>query len=409
MNLPFFIARRYLLTQKGVFSAFIIRLAIVATALSVATMVVAVAFVTGFKYEVREKLFSFWGNVHITPYSPNAATIISPTPIERDRQLEQKLKTTPHITDITPFAVRPVIINANKLMEGAQLKGVNKDYHLPASISMTGKPIDYSDSAYSKEIMLSRSMADRLNVKAGDEIQLYFLEPGSTVPRIRKVKVSGLFHTGMEEVDKQYGLCDIRLLQRINNWKPDDINGYQLTLDNEQLADTISERIFQKYIQPPLTTYTMDEIFPNIVDWLRLQDVNARVIIIIMTIVALINLSVVLMILIVEQARMVGILKAQGMTQGMLRNVFLYHAALIAFAGIVLGNIIGLGFCWLQKATGFLQLSEATYYVRYVPVRIIWWQPLLIDIGTIIVCLLCMWLPTLYIRRIQPARVLQFK
>lgn len=409
MNLSFFIARRYVAHRKGAFSAFIIRLAIIATALSVATMVVAVAFVTGFKHEVKEKLFSFWGHVHITPYTPDASSLITPEPIKTNKQLEQQVNATPHVRSITPFAVRPVIINANKLMEGIQLKGISGDYRLHESIGYNGSKINFADTAYSKQVMLSQTTADRLNIKAGDQIQLYFLEPGSTFPRIRKVQVSGIFHTGMEEVDKNYGICDIRLLQRINNWQADDINGYQITLDDQQFSDTIASQIFYGYLQPPLTTYTMNEIFPNIIDWLKLQDVNTRVIIIIMTIVALINMAVVLLILIVEHGRMVGILKAQGMSLIGLRKVFLYYAGLIGFAGILLGNIIGLGFCWLQAHFQFLHLSEATYYVRYVPVRLYWWQPLIIDAATLALCILCMWLPTLYIRRIQPARVLQFK
>jgi lipoprotein-releasing system permease protein len=410
VNLPFFIAKRYLLHQKGAFSAFIIRLAILATSLSVATMVIAVSFVGGFQYEIREKIFSFWGHVHITPFTANASTIISPNPIKREPGLEQQIMHRyPVVQSVSPFIVRPVMINTNKLMEGIQLKGVDAKYTLPKGIGLEGKPIDFSDSAYSRQILLSRTTADRLNVKAGDEIQLYFLEPGSTFPRIRKVEVAGMFHTGMDEVDRQYGLCDMRLLQRVNNWAADDINGYQVMLSDDAYSDTIATQVYVDYLQPPLTTYTMKEIFPNIIDWLQMQDVTTRVIIIIMTIVAIINLVVVLLILIVEHARMVGVLKAMGMTLNNIRKIFLYHSALIALLGIVIGDIIGLGICWLQKKTGFIELPESTYYIKQAAVRVIWWQPVLIDVATLVICVLCMWLPTLYIRRIQPARVLQFK
>lgn len=381
-----------------------------ATALSVATMVVAMSFVTGFQYEVREKIFSFWGHVHITPFSPNANTIITPDPIHRDVAMEKEIKTTfRHIKSIDPFVIRPVILNTNNLMEGIQLKGVDEHYKLPASVALEGLPLSFSDSDYSRQVLLSRTTADRINVKPGDELQLYFLEPGSTFPRIRKVKLAGVFHTGMEEVDKQYGICDLRLLQRINNWNDDDINGYQVTLDDEKLADTIAASIYYTFLQPPLTTYTMTEIFPNIIDWLNMQDVTTTVIIIIMTAVAIINLVVVLLILIVEHARMVGLFTAMGMSLNHIRRIFLYHAAIIAAWGILLGNIVGLGLCWLQKKTGFIELPESTYYIKQVAVKIVWWHPLVIDVFTFVICLLCMWLPTLYIRRIQPAKVLQFK
>jgi lipoprotein-releasing system permease protein len=409
MNLSFFIARRYMLRQKGAFSSFIIRLAIVATALSVATMVLSVAVITGFKYEIREKLFSFWGHVHITPFTPNVSTIITVEPMQKDGVLEQKIKTIPHVVSISSFAVRPGIINANQVMEGLQLKGVDEGYKFPSSIKLTGKGIDYADTSYSKEILLSQTTADRLQVKPGEQVQMYFLDPGATFPRIRRLKVAGIFHTGMEEVDRHYGICDIRLLQRMNNWAAGDINGYQVMLDNYQKSDSVSMRIFNDYIQPPLTTNTMTQIFPNIFDWLQLQDVNGQVILIIMAVVAIMNLAVALLILIVEQTRMVGLLKTQGMTFGGIQQIFLYHAGLIAGAGILLGNLIAAIVYWLQIRTGFLKLSETSYYVSEVPVRLLWWQPLAINIATLLLCILCMWLPSLYIRRIQPAKVLQFK
>ncbi len=398
-----------MLRRKGAFSSFIIRLAILATALSVATMVISVAIITGFKYEIREKLFSFWGHVHITPFTPNVATIITPEPMQMEQRLENGVMSIPHVTGMAPFAIRPAIVNVNRMMEGIQLKGVNSRYHFPQSISLEGREIDYSDSSYSKEILLSQTTANRLNVHTGDVVQLYFLDPGSTFPRIRKLTVAGIFHTGMEEVDKHYGVCDLRLLQRINNWNADDINGYQVMLDNYKMSDTVSNTIFNKYLQPPLTTNTMKQIFPNIFDWLQLQDVNGQVILIIMAIVAVMNMAVVLLILIVEQARLVGLLKAQGMTNAGIQKIFLYYAGLIAGAGILLGNVIAFAVYWVQQKTGFLTLSEASYYVKQVPFRVLWWQPLAIDAATLLVCILCMWLPSLYIRRVQPVRVLQFK
>jgi len=395
--------------RKGAFSSFIIRLAVLATTISVAAMIVAMAVVTGFKYEVREKLFSFWGHVHVEPRSMSNSTVIAPDPIERDAKLEQNVQTIPHVLSINAFAARPAIVNVNHMMEGLQLKGVDRNYKLSTGIEVKGNTINYSDSAYSKEIMLSSAIADKLNVKPGDMLELYFIEPGSILPRIRKVKLAGTYHTGMEEIDKAYALCDLRLLQRVNGWDANKINGYQIALDDDAMADTVANTVFYNYVQPPLTTYTMEDIFPNLFDWLHLQDVNTRVIIGIMAIVAIINLAAALLILIVEQVRMVGILKAQGMPTGQLQRIFLYHAAIIAGMGTVLGNVLALGICWLQIKTGFLKLTEANYSLKYVPVKLYWWQPVIINVATIVLCILCMWLPSLYIRRIQPARVLQFK
>lgn len=372
-------------------------------------MIIAVAFITGFKYTIREKLYTFIGHVHIELYNPNHSQSLSLDPITASPSLERQVQQLPHIKQVFPFVQRPAIVQAHGQMEGIFLKGVNNQYRLPATIQFTGKKIDYSDTSYSKQILLSQTTADKLNVQAGDTVQVYFLEPGALLPRIRKVQIAGIFHTGMQEVDKFYGLSDIRLLQRINGWKPTEISGYQIDLDNDKYSDTTANLIFYNYLQSPLTTYTTRDIYPNIFDWLDLQDVNGRIILAIMAIVAIINLAAALTILIVEQARTVGLLKALGMAYKNIRQIFLYHATLIAGTGVIAGNLFAFALCWLQIKTGFLTLSEDTYYMKQVPVRIIWWQVAAIDITTLVVCVLCMWLPTLYIRRISPARVLQFK
>ncbi len=397
-----------MLRQKGRFSAFIVRLAIVATALSVAAMIASIAMISGFKHEIRDKLFSYWGHIIITPYSPSNASIISPDPIANDVKLTAAIADLEEVASIVPFAVRPAIVNANKQMEGIQLKGVDNLYDFE---SINTVSIDFSDSNYSKEIILSETTLDRLNLKKGDDVLLYFLEKKAEYPRIRKVKIAGTFRTGMDDIDRRNAICDIRLLQNINQWQEHEVNGYQLTLKDESIADTVANRIFYQMLPSDSRLYpqTMQEIFPAIYDWLSLQDVNAVIALIIMAFVAIIDMIAALLILIVEQARLVGVLKTLGMTEGSLRKVFLYHASYIGIAGILLGNIIGIGLCVLQQQTGFLKLSEATYYMQYVPVRLVWWHPVLISLATLLICIVCMLLPTLYIKRILPAKVLQFK
>lgn len=397
-----------MLRQKGRFSAFIIRLAIVATALSVAAMIIALALIVGFKQQISRNIFNYWGHIHVTLYSPAYASIISPDPMVLDEDIQEKIQALPGIQSMSPYAIRPAIINANQLMEGIQLKGVVEGYDF-STIQSTGP--DFSDTAYSKEIILSKTTMDRLKLKDGDELLLYFLDAHSTVPRIRKVVVAGSYHTGMDDIDAHYAICDIRLLQRINLWNSDQVNGYQLTLANPAEAQATADKIFNEILprETQLVASSMYDLFPGIFDWLKLLDTNAIVVIVIMSIVAIINLVAALLILIVNQARMVGLLKALGMAEGQMRQIFLYHASLIGIAGIVAGNILAIGFCIIQQETGFLTLSETAYSMQYVPVQIVWWHPVVISICTLLLCILCMWVPTLYIRRVQPAKVLQFK
>jgi len=393
--------------QKGSFSSFIIRLAIVATALSVAVMILSLAVVTGFEYVVKDKLYSFMGHVHVTTFDPTKSNKMAP-PVAIDHKLMDDMRKIPHVVQVTPFTERVVIVQANGTIQGLSLKGVNKDYQLSSGLTLTGKKIDYSDSSYSKQIILSEGTAGKLNVNVGDTVQVEFLEAHG-VPRLRRVTVCGLYHSGMEEVDKYYGLCDMRLLQRINNWSADSINAYQLDLDDPVYSDTVATFIHYNLINAPLESYTMGDIYPNIYDWLNLQKMNGTIILIIMAVVSVINMGAVILILMVDRAAMVGLFKALGMQFKSIASVFLYISGLIGFTGVVLGNIIALGLALLQLKFGIVTLPEETYYMKYAPVRIVWQQVVVTDVVTILLCIFCMWLPALYIRRIQPAKALQFK
>lgn len=409
LNLPFFIAGRGIAYKRAGFSSFIIRLAVIATAVSIAVMVLAVAVIQGFKYEIREKLFSFWGHVMVANYSQNASDLTLTEPIRYDSNLVHLIKQLPHVSSVSPFIVRPAIIKTPTDMEGTRLKGIDSTFRFSESISLKGHYLQLPDSGYASQIILSQTTADKLKLKLGDAVQIYFIEKGSTAPRIRKLTVAGIFHSGMEDMDKTYALCDMRLLQRINQWQTDDINGYQITLTDEKYMDNVSDTIFQQYLDAPLYSYTLREVYANIFDWLQLQNINAEIVLIIMAIVATINLAVAILILIVEQARMIGILKSLGMAYGRIMRVFLYYALYIAIAGIVLGNIVAISLCWLQAKKGILKLDEATYYMKQVPVRIHIGDILLIDVATLLFCILFMWLPGLYIKRIQTVKVIQFK
>lgn len=408
MRFPVFIARRFLIRQRGTFSAFIIRLAVIATALSVSVMLISTALISGFKYAIREKLFSFWGEVMIVPYDASGGDIGSSAPIRYDPQLQRNVSGMDGVAQVAPFALSPAIIQANRQMEGLRLKGITKDFKFPSSLAVSGRPIGFADTAYAKDLILSQTTADRLELKTGDEVLLYFMEPGKSL-RLRRLQIAGIYHTGMEEVDKQFALCDLRLLQRLNNWSPDAISGYQVDLKNTALADTMAAQIYDRYVQPPMESYSITRVYEGVFSWLGMQDVNARILLIIMSIMAIINLSAAMLILMVDRAVMIGLLKALGMPDGGLQTIFLYLAGLIGLLGLLFGNILGIGLCLLQQHFGFLHLPEDTYYMHTVPVRLIWWHIALIDVGTLLLCILCMTLPTLYIRRIQPARVLQFK
>lgn len=411
MNLSYFIAKRIASNRKASFSRFIIRLATAATALSVAIMIIAVAVVFGFKETIKDKMFVFWGHVQIAPFNPNPSSIITPEPFPYDAALLKNIKSEPGVSSAYPFAVKPVILKTSSTMEGIKLKGVDQSYSWASNntISFQGQPLSFSDTDYSRQIILSKSTLDKLSRKIGDTLIVFFLDPEQSVPRIRKLAIAGTFHTGMEEIDNNFSFCDIRLLRRVSNWEKDAINGYQVNVNNYRQASAIADRIYQKYLHPPITRTTMQELYPNIFNWLELMNTNAYIILVIMAIVAVINMATALLIFIMERTNMIGTLKALGMQPPAMQQIFLYHAATVAVKGIIFGTLLGVGFCLLQQYTHFITMDESAYYMKYAPVKLVPWHVVLIDLGTLLFCVIVMLLPSLMVRRVNIVKALRFK
>jgi lipoprotein-releasing system permease protein len=401
------LARRLLRHQRGTFSAFIIRLAVGATALSVAVMILSLAFIGGFKEVIRNKLFAFWGEIVIGPYDGNSQLIVQSEPVQYNDQLIAQVRGVEGVTAIYPFAVRPGIIKSKGEMEGVRLKGVTQEQRFRPEIRFSGAALNFTGADYSRDILLSERTAARLDVRAGDSVRLYVIT-GET-PRIRKLRVAGLYHTGMEEIDRQFALCDIRLVQQLSDWTRADVSGYQVELRNNGEADTTAEQIYYNYITPPMDARSIPTIYESVFGWLQTQDTNGRILLIIVGIVALINLASSMLILMVDRAVMIGLLKALGMAPNKLWALFMSLAGLISGLGLLIGNVIGLGLALAEDRWQFIRLPEETYNVSAVPVKIVWWQILALDAGTLILCVACTMLPLLYIRRIQPARVLHFR
>lgn len=406
VNLPLLIARRYLMKQKGAFSSFIIKLAIVATSLSVAVMILSVCVIGGFKTVIREKIYSFWGHVLVVPFNDNPTNIISPEPILYSDKILRLIESNPHVTAVSKFVVRPAILQSKGQMEGLRLKGIDASYKVSEALNLRGASIKFNDTDYSRDVILSRTTANKLLLNVGDDVLFYFLESGSTAPRIRKLKVAGIYHTGMEDVDQYLAICDIRLLQHINNWTSDQINGYQVVAKEERYTTVIADMVFKN---TELTSQTISDSFPGIVDWLNVQDLSVRILLIIMSIVATISMGAALIILIVERASITGLLKALGLNNAATQKIFLYIALLTGSLGVLFGNILAISVCLMQQKFGFLKMNEANYFMDTVPMRLDLGYIIIVDLATLLITVLCMWLPTIYVRRMQPAKVLQFK
>ncbi len=412
MNIAAVIARRIAFNSQKSFSRFIIRLAIAATTLSVAAMIITLAFVNGFQQTVSQKVFSFWGHLRIQQYEPNKALVAEETPLDKNDTIVRELKYLPGLKTIQAFATKSAVLQQGTNIEGILFKGVEKDYdfgHLQ-NFLVSGRWINFDDTLYSKEINLSAPIASQMQIKVNDTVKIYFIDAAGGKSNFRRLTVAGIYKTGIEEYDKLFAIGDLRLINRLNNWSANQIGGYEIFLEDYRRMDSTNEMIYYSGILPDKwISRTVKEVYPNIFDWLNIQDVNRDVIFIVMSIVAIINLVTCLLILVLERTRMVGILKAVGSSDWIIQKIFLYHASYITLIGVGSGLFFGVGLCILQQLTGFIQLDETAYYVSTAPVLIIWWQVAAICISTIIVCFLSLIIPTLIVKSIQPVKAIQFR
>lgn len=408
MNLSIFTARKIASNKAASFSKFIIRLATIGTALSVAVMILAVGLVKGFQKNIEDKLLVFWDDFQISTADPTG--MVGTEVMQRDHTLEQNVKAIPEVKKINPFILKAGIIKGNGPVHGIKLKGVRQDFPFISnnSISYEGNVIDFSDTAYSTDIILSAEVMNRLELNIGDLLIAYFLEEGSSDVRKRQLQLVGTFHTGVGEIDNTFAYCDMRMLQRLNKWDASQISGYQVALTHYQYADSIADFVYEAYVNPPVTTETVKNIYPGIFSWINVQDVNARVLLIIMSIVAIINIATALLIFILERTQMIGILKALGMNNWSIQKVFLMHATMISIRGILIGNVIAMILSFLQLKYHFITLDESVYYMKYAPIEWSWWSLLIINLGTLLLCFILMIIPSLIVRKVNIVKAIRF-
>ncbi len=411
MKVAAFIANRIAFNQQKSFSRFIIRLSTVATVISVAVMIVTLAFANGFQETVSQKIFSFWGHIRIQEKQPDKAIISEETPIIKNDSLVHLIRQNAAVESIHSFATKYAILKTKDEIEGVLLKGFDSSYkfdHL-ASFIQQGRAIRFNDSSYSRELMLSSVTASRLQLGVNDKVLVYFIRPDGRI-RPDKLTITGIYKTGIEEYDKTFAIGDIKLIQRLNDWQQDEVGGYEIFLHDYKKIDDVVNELYNLDLFPQTwNTVSVRNISPNIFDWLKMQDVTRNVLIGFMIVVAIINLITCLIILVLERIRMIGILKSLGATDWTVQKIFLRHSAIITITGIITGAALALGLLWLQQATGFIKLKEEAYYVSSAAVKIIWWEVGAICLGTLIVCFLVMMIPSLLVRKIQPVKAIQFR
>lgn len=406
LNFPLFIAKRITTKSNRTFSKLIVRVAIAGIMLGLTVMILAVAVLKGFKNEIIEKQRGFSGDVIAFQYDLNIA--YDNMPISLSDTATTELKAIDNVKSIYPFATKPGIINVNDEVEGVVLKGIDARYDQSylAEILVEGKGIDFSDAnAANTQILVSQTLANRLSLSLGDDFLMYFVQDPI---RKRKFEIVGIFNLGVEEIDKVYVIGSLPLIQRLNNWDQNTVGGYEMRVNDFSDIETTTTDIANS-LPIDLRAVSIVDYYPEVFKWLDLLDVNTEVILVLMVLVAVINMISALLIMILERTGMIGILKALGFTNGGIRQIFLYNSAYLIGYGLLLGNLVGLGLCLLQSTTRLFKLDEASYYVDHVPISISFADVVMLNGGTLIICLLVLLIPSGLVSRINPVKAISFK
>lgn len=410
MNLEYFIAKRLITAKdyKSSISAPIIKIAISAIAIGMIMMIVSIATGIGLQQKIRDKISAFNGHIIISNYDNNQSDVTL-IPISKKQDFYPKFASVSGISHIQAIATKAGIIRTETAFEGVILKGVGKDYQWNSikEYLVSGKLPDFSKEL-NQEVLISQFLAKRLNLKVGDSFNTFFIkESQNKLPNIRRFKITGIFNSGFQEFDATYLIGDIRHLQRINKWSPDQVGAFEVFVDD---FNTIQETGEQVYAQTSSTldTKTIIEKYSYIFEWLQLFDFNIIVILAVMILVATINMVVALLVLILERTQMIGILKALGANNWSVRKIFLYNAFYLIVRGLFWGNLIGISLLLIQQHFGVIKLNPENYYVNQAPVYLNWGYIALLNALTVAVCFLVLLIPSYIITKISPVKAIRF-
>ncbi|HBL77470.1 MAG: ABC transporter permease [Bacteroidetes bacterium GWF2_42_66] len=416
MNTELFIARRIFSSgeESQQLSQRIIRLALLSIALGLVVMILSVAIVSGYKKEISDKVFGFGSHLQIVNFDTNQS--YATEPISQNQPFLEELKNLGGIKHVQSFSTKPGLIKTDDEVQAINLKGVAADFDWEffRENRVDGEIIDVSDSVPSKSIWISQQIASMLRLKLGDEILMFFINEKERIPRNRIFTISGIFQTGLEEFDKMFALVDMRHIQRLNNWESDEISGFEIMLDDistiglheMQVRDMVVNHMVEN--APILKVVNIIAKYPQMFDWLRLLDMNVWVLLSLIVVVAGFNMVSSLLVIILERTRMIGILKSLGQPDWSIRKVFLYLSGMLISRALVWGNLLGIVLCLLQQHFHIIQLDPATYYVSAVPINFSLFHLFLLNIGTIIVTILMLIVPTWFITRISPEKTVRF-
>ena len=411
MNYELFLARRFRTTKKdkSSISSPIIKIAITAISLGMVMMLVTVATGIGLKHKIREKLSLFNGHVSIVNYDNNTSET-SQLPISKQQDFYPDFTNVTGVKKVQAYATKAGLIRTKRDFEGVVLKGVDHEYDWSKleEYIVAGQLPKIDSITRTSEVLISKVISERLGIQLGDKFDTYFIkDTPNKLPNRRVFMVSGIYNTGFNDFDKSYLIGDLKHIQKLNKWNSNEIGGFEVFLEDFDQIEALGTAIYND-IDTTLNSKTILELYPAIFEWLQLFDKNISIIIGIMILVAGINMITALLVLILERTQTIGMLKAMGANNWSIRKVFLYNASYIIIKGLCIGNVIGIVLLLLQKYFELVQLDPETYYVSTAPVVINPWHVLILNVGTLILCLLMLLIPSIIITKITPTKAIKF-
>jgi len=373
--------------------------------MGLAVMLISVAILKGFQQQISEKVVGFGSHIQISHFDSNNS--YEPTAISVDSNDIEKISRIKGVTNIHPFGLKAGIIKTSDQIHGVVLKGLDKtyDWSFFKEKIIEGRAPKLNDTSTSNDLLISKKIADLMNYKIGDYLRMYFIIDNSV--RGRKFKITGIYDTGLGEFDDVYIMGDIRHIQRLNNWSDREVSGYEILIDDFKNLDRISEEVYST-IGFELNTQTIRQLYPQIFDWIGIQDMNVVIILVLMALVSGITIISTLLILILEHTKDIGLLKAMGAQNDSIRRIFLYASVYIILYGLLWGNAIALLLIWLQKTFGLIPLPAESYFLSQVPVSIGLTEIFVVNVATVVVCFLMMLIPSLVVRYISPVKAIRF-
>ncbi|MEA5137928.1 ABC transporter permease [Arcicella rigui] len=405
MNFPYFISQRIQNTKTTSFSGTVTKIGVGSIAIGLAVMIIAFAVLFGFKDAIHQKLFSLSAHIKVAKFSINES--YEQYPITKQTDLFRHYKNIPEIAHLQTVAHKAGILKTRQDILGVVMKGIAPDFDFQrfAPNIIEGKQIQFLPDTYSKDILVSKVIANKLNLKVGSSVIMYFL---NAPDRPRKLLVKGIYETQMEEFDKALIIGDLGLIQKMNTWGADSVGTYEIYIKDFEQLNAVAKKVQDK-MQPDMKLEKVTATYMGLFDWLGMLDRNMVIFLTLILFVASFNMISILLVLMLERTPMIGVLKALGGSNWQIRKIFLWSGFSMIFRGLIYGNVFGIGICLLQQYYKIIPLDPVNYYMNTVPIMMNWGVVLLLNLATVSLVILVLTIPTFVITRIEPVKAIIFR